>query len=169
MRRGLAWFFLWAGAVFGCCRGDAPSAARSRQLFLEAEGLARATPAARQPQIRRVYEDSYPAARMSRAHLRPYLIPDGAGMTPEQLADRIEREAGWGWLSEVARAKLRQLLLDHREMILPLASADLKAAQEQQLERGLRAIGERGLVRLLDSRDPAIRWQAEYALAEAQP
>src|SRR6185436_8379581 len=82
--------------AWGLCSTDTECRAGSRQAFLEVERIVRLSDAAQSDEVPRLYLEIYPSLQEYLAHLIPYRVPPTAGLTAEELADRVEFAGGWG-------------------------------------------------------------------------
>jgi len=128
--------------AWGWCQTDDQCRSGSRSAFLDVERVARQSEDAQREQIPRLYRETCSEAREYLAHLRPYSVPSGEALSVEDLAARIEREAGWGWLAEAARRRCADLFGRHRAMVRSLVLADFHSATPEGLRRACRTVGE---------------------------
>jgi HEAT repeat protein len=155
------------------CRSEEECRTRSRQAFLDVERTARLAASEQQEALPRLYLETYPGLEGLLAHLRPYRIPPGDGLTPEELAARIEAEAGWGWLAEIARSRAREILAGQRAKLVGLVASDFRDGSPAALHRALRVVGDLRLwdflddaVRVLESAPEELAGRAAYALRD---
>ncbi len=161
MRRGA--LVLGAAAMLsaaGWCRAAEACRTGARALFLEVERAARGDEAAQRECVAHLYYNIYPQLAGCLAHLVPYQIPASGELSAEQLAARIEQEAGWGWLAEAARRRAHEILARQRNAVRPLVRADFQDGSPKSLLRALRTVGELRLWDFLDETAHVLRTAA---------
>jgi hypothetical protein len=148
MRGAVGLLAAWSLAAVEICSTDCRS--KSLAAFLDVERVARRSEADQRDEIPRLYREVYPKLRGYLAHLQPYGLPIGEGLTVEQLAERIEQEAGWGWLAEGARRRARDVLGRHRGLVVRLVREDFETGGPEALDRAVRTVGDLRLWELLN-------------------
>jgi hypothetical protein len=168
-----ACLFLALLPAWGMCSTDAECRAGARQAFLEVARIARLSDAAQREQVPRLYREIYPALQEYMAHLIPYRVPPGAGLSAEELADLVELAGGWGAVAEEARRRSREILGRHPEATGALVRADFQASTADSLRRALLVVSSLRMKEFFDetlgafqSAPPALVDPAAYALRD---